>query len=347
VYAGYGVLTYTLPKGYTLLGGVRVENTAISGDPISAVQTNLHPFTQNYTTFVPSLTIQKALTPTQTLKLSYSKRISRPSLTYLNPYLNQSNIQSQSVGNPTLGPEISQTVELNYNAFIGSAILNASTFYKHTNGLIESIASPISTTINGITQSGTLTTYYNIGNNNSFGASFFGSVNPVKIVTLRGQISAYTYNPNPSGQYTTDLSQNGTYVQYNAFASGSVTTKSGFITELFVVQNSPRRTIQGTNPSFSLFGVGVRQQIFKKKASIGINALSPFQKYKQFDSHLSSPGFTQNSIVQFPFRSVGLTFSYSFGKLSFKSNQKKGINNDDLKQGDQGVGGAPDPKSQR
>ncbi|MDB5112853.1 MAG: TonB-dependent receptor, partial [Mucilaginibacter sp.] len=112
-------------------------------------------------------------------------------------------------------------------------------------------------------------------------------------------------------------------------------------------QNSPRRTIQGTNPSFSLFGVGVRQQIFKKKASIGINALSPFQKYKQFDSHLSSPGFTQNSIVQFPFRSVGLTFSYSFGKLSFNSNQKKGINNDDLKQGDQGVGGAPDPKSQR
>jgi len=39
---------------------------------------------------------------------------------------------------------------------------------------------------------------------------------------------------------------------------------------------------------------------------------------------------------------VGLTFSYSFGKTTFSNpnEKKKGINNDDLKQGDQGVGGA-------
>jgi outer membrane receptor protein involved in Fe transport len=348
VYAGYGLLTYSLPKGYTVMAGARVENTAITGDPVNSTQPNLQLFTQNYTTFVPSLTIQKSLTPSQTLKLTYSKRLSRPSLTYLNPFLNQSNILSQSEGNPTLGPEISQSIELNYNVFVGTAILNASTFYKHTTGLIEGIASPISVVDNnGIQQEGTLTKYVNIGNNNSVGASFFGSVNPISIMTIRGQISAYTYKPDPSGQFITDLAQNGTYVQYNAFASGSITTKSGFITEVFVVQNSPRRTIQGTNPSFSLFGVGVRQQILKKKASIGLNALSPFEKYKSFDSHISSPGFVQSSTVQFPFRSVGLTFSYNFGKLNFNTQQKKNINNDDLKQGEQGVGGPPDSKSQR
>jgi len=344
VYAGYTELTYSLPKGYTLMGGLRVENTAISGDPVSATQTNLQVFTQNYTTFVPSFTIQKALTPSQTMKLSYSKRISRPSLTYLNPFLNQSNIQSQSVGNPMLAPEIAQTVELNYNVFVGTAILNASTFYKHTNGLIESIASPITTTINGIAQSGTLTTYANIGNSNSMGASFFGSVNPISIMTLRGQITAYTYNPDPSGQFVTDQSENGTYIQYNAFGSASVTTKKGFIAELFVVENSPRRTIQGTNPSFSVIGAGIRQQIMNKRGSIGINTMSPFEKYKDFDTHISSPGFATNSTVQFPFRSVGVTFSYSFGKLNFNAAQdKKAIKNDDLKGGDSGgMGGAPD-----
>ena len=343
VYAGYGLVTYSLPKGYTVLAGVRVENTAISGDPVNTTQPNLSPFTQNYTTFVPSLTLQKALTPSQTLKLTYSKRISRPSLTYLNPFLNQSNALSQSQGNPTLAPEISQTVELNYNAFIGTAIINASTFYKHTTGLIESIANPI--TYAG--RSETLTEYFNVGNNNSVGASMFGSVNPIPIMTIRGQISAYTYNPDPSGLFASSQSQNGTYIQYNAFASASVTTKSGFITELFMIENSPRRTIQGTNPSFSLLGLGVRQQIFNKKASIGINTLEPFTKYKDFNSHISSPGFVQTSTTQFPFRSVGLTFSYNFGKLNFNSNQKKGINNDDLKQGDQGGmgGSSADPNS--
>jgi hypothetical protein len=35
---------------------------------------------------------------------------------------------------------------------------------------------------------------------------------------------------------------------------------------------------------------------------------------------------------------VGVTFSYSFGKLTFSNpnEKKKGVNNDDLKQGDQG-----------
>jgi len=344
VYAGYTELTYSLPKGYTLMGGVRVENTAITGDPQNSTQPNLHPFTQNYTTFVPSFTIQKALTPSQTLKLSYSKRISRPSLTYLNPYLNQSNVQSQSVGNPQLAPEVSQTAELNYNVFVGTAILNASVFYKHTTGLIENIADTTSVKIGGVRQSATLSTYRNIGNSNSYGGSFFGSVNPISIMTIRGQISAYTYNPDPTGVFAAQSANSGTYLQYTAFGSASITTKSGFITELFVIQTSPRRTIQGTNPSFSLFGAGIRQQLFNKRASLGINTLSPFEEYKHFDTHISSPGFATNSIVQFPFRSVGFTFSYSFGKLNFNTaTDKKAIKNDDLKQGDSGVGGgAPD-----
>lgn len=348
VYAGYGELTYALPEGYTIMAGLRVENTAISGSSPNTNIPSLTPFTQNYTTFVPSFTIQKQLTPSQTIKIGYSKRISRPSLNYLNPYLNTANPLSESQGNPTIGAEVVQALELNYNAFIGSAIVNGSVFYRHTSGLIEGIAAANTVTLpDGSTQQGTLTKYANIGSNNSWGASVFASVNPIKIITLRGQATAYTYNPDPSGQFSVDHSQTGTYIMYNAFGSASLTTKSGFITELFTIQSSPRHTIQGTNPSFGLFGLGVRQQFWAKRASVGINALQPFSEYKHFDTHISSPGFTTNSYVAFPFRSVGLTFSYSFGKLNFTSaTDKKAINNDDLKQGgDQtggiGGGGAP------
>jgi outer membrane receptor protein involved in Fe transport len=344
VAAGYTVFTFTLPKGYTIMPGVRVENTDIHGDPVNALQADLSPFSQNYTTFVPSFAVQKQLTSTQTIKLTYSKRISRPSLQFLNPFINKSNILGQTVGDPTLSPEISQTVELNYNTFIKSSVINFSVYYKHTNGLIENLTEPkpisvIESDGTIVDEPGTLTTYENIGTNNSWGASFFGSINPIKILTIRGSINAFTFDPSASSQYTSDQTE-GVKISYNAFLSGSVTLNNGFIAEVFAIENSPRYTIQGYNPSFSLLGFGVRKQILKKKASIGINTLEPFNKYKYFDSYVSSPGLTQSSTFAFPFRSVGLTFSYSFGKITFSNPTPKKGDVDEEKQGDQGIGGS-------
>jgi len=339
VYAGYSVFTITLPKKYTILAGVRDENTDINGNSVNTSQ-QLPPVNQNYNTFVPSLTLQKQLTATQTIKLAYSKRITRPSLQYLNPFVNQNNIQAQTVGNPNLSPEVSQTIEFDYNSFIGTSILNLSAYYKHTAGLIEGIATPIPVVVNGKPEGGTLTTYQNIGDNNSLGGSFFGTINPFKALTIIGNVNAFTYKPDPSGIFHLAQTQNGTYLQYSGFLRATLALPANLIAESFAFGSAARHTIQGTTPSFSIFGVGLRKQFMQKKMSIGVNALEPFNKYKSFDSHLTSPGFDQSSSFKLPFRSFGLTFSYSFGKLNFSNpNQKKGINNDDLKQGDQGIGG--------
>jgi outer membrane receptor protein involved in Fe transport len=337
VTAGYTVLTFTLPKGYSVLAGVRDEITSIRGDSQSPNQPSVAPY--NYNTFIPSLTLQKKLTSTQTIKVTYSKRITRPSLQFLNPFVNASNNLAQTQGNPSLSPEVSQTVELGYTTFIGSSVINLSAYYKHTEGLIENIVEPL------IGLPGTLSTFQNAATNNSLGGSFFGSVNPIKILTLRASINVYTYNPTPYAQYAPDFTNTGTHVQYNAFAAATFNFSSGIIFEMFAVENSPRYTLQGSSPSFSILGAGLRKQIFKKKASIGINTLEPFNKYKHFDTNISSPGFSQSSTFAFPFRSVGLTFSYSFGKTTFSNPQqkKKGVDNDDLKQGDSGspAGGGP------
>ena len=253
VYAGYSVLTFTLPKNYTILAGGRFENTTIDGEATTPGQ-DLPSVTQNYNVFIPSLTIQKQFGTSQTLKLSYSKRITRPSLTFLNPFVNMSNPQSESAGNPNLNPEISQTVELNYNTFIKSSVINFSVYYKHINGLIESILVPDAVTGGtGDGTAGTLSTYQNVGTNNSWGSSFFGSVNPIKILTIRASINAYTYDPVPSGLFLQDEFANKTYIQYNAFGMAEVDLKS-IVGQVFAIENSPRRTIQGTNPSFSLLG---------------------------------------------------------------------------------------------
>jgi len=339
VYAGYSVFTFTLPKGIALQTGARVENTRIDGKS-SNVNLGLNPFNNSYTTFVPSLTISKT-TGAQTFKLSYTKRIQRPSLQFLNPFLNQSNLQNQSQGNPNLSPEVSQTVELNYNTYIKSSVINASIYYKKTSDVIESLVNPV-TYYNGTDSVfANRTTYANVGTNNSLGLSLFGSVNPIQILTIRGNINAFTYHPSASAQFSDQQSSNGTYIQYNAFMSGSLTLKGGFTAETYAILNSPRRTIQGKNPSFGFIGFGMKKDILQKKATIGFNTLSPFQNAINFDQQIVSKNLVQTSHTAFPFRSFGLTFSYNFGKISIKPenplNQPKGLN-DDLKT-DPGQGG--------
>jgi outer membrane receptor protein involved in Fe transport len=344
VVAGYSVLTVTLPKQWSILAGLRVENTDIAGEPISTTQ-SLSPFDQNYNTWVPSLTIQKKLSASNTLKLGYSKRITRPSLQFLNPFENQSNPQNYTKGNPTLNPEVSQTIELGLNSFIKTSIVNLSVYYKRTSGLIEGIADSITIkSIDPVTgldrlQRGTRTTFQNVGDNNSFGGSFFGTINPFKALTIIGSVNGFTYKPTPNGSFANQQTQTGTYIMFNGFLRATATLPKNFIAETFAFGSSSRRSIQGSQPAFSIFGFGVRKQFLQKKASLGLNVINPFSEYKNFKSSTTSPGFRQTSNFALPFRSYGITFSYSFGKLSFSQPKKSGVKNDDLKEGDQGMGG--------
>jgi outer membrane receptor protein involved in Fe transport len=339
VYSGYGLLTTTLKNGLTIMAGARVEETRIDGSSGNTAS-GLQPFKNDYFNFVPSLAIQKALTPTQTIKLSYSKRIQRPSLQYLNPFRNTSNPLNQTEGNPELSPEIAQTIEFNYSTFIKSTVINASVYYRRTADIIESYVSTVPfTTVdntgNEVTRDVSLTNFLNVGNSNSIGSSLFGSVQPFKILTLRGNVNAFTYKP----QIISTLQQGkqSTYIQYSAFVSATVKLSPTLSAETFLMQNSARRTFQGTNPAFNLWVIGAKQEIMKKRGTLGLNVTQPFKDYKDFESNINSGPLTQRSSFSVPFRSFGLSFAYNFGKTNFGQQapkKKRGVTNDDLKQGE-------------
>jgi outer membrane receptor protein involved in Fe transport len=338
VYAGYGLLTTSLSGGYTIMAGARMESTNINGNSGNTTG-GLQPFKNDYLNFIPSLIVSKSLTPTQTIKLSYSKRIQRPSLQFLNPFRNTSDPLNQNQGNPELSPEIGQTIEFNYSTFVKSSVINASVYYRKTEDIIESVVSTVPfTTIdnegNEVTRDVSLTTFQNVGTNNSFGTSIFGSVQLWKALTLRGNFNAFTYKP----QIISSLQQGeqDTYIQYNAFVSATMKLSSTLNAETFLMQNSARRTFQGTNPSFNLWVIGVKQDILKKRGTLGLNITQPFKDYKDFESNINSGPLTQRSKFSVPFRSFGLNFTYNFGKMNYGAQpprKKRGVTNDDLLQG--------------
>ncbi|MFC5283745.1 TonB-dependent receptor domain-containing protein [Pedobacter alpinus] len=328
VYAAYSTFGFTLAKKYGVKAGARFEGTVIKGSANSA--SVIKPIDNNYQNVTPSFVVSRSFKNFQTVKFSYNQRLQRPSLFFLNPFRNSSDPLNASEGNPTLSPEVANNFELSYSTFVKTTIINASVFYRKTNDIIESVVS------NYITESGkqgSLTTYKNVGTNNSFGVNFFGSINPVKALTLRANLNVNSYNINLNSQNANITAlANKIFFIYNGFTSATYVFPKGYTFETFLITSSPRRTFQGKNPAFNMWSLGLKKELFDKKGSIGLNIIDPFNERKNFKTEINSADFTQNSNFSIPFRSFGVNFSWRFGSLKVSTKPKKGVKNDDLKQ---------------
>ncbi|HXI00347.1 MAG TPA: TonB-dependent receptor [Sphingobacteriaceae bacterium] len=334
VLAGYTTLAFTLGKKLGVKAGVRYETTDINGESLG--QTTAGLFKSNYENLVPSITLSRTFKDFSSVKLSYNQRIQRPSLFYLNPFLNSSDAFNQQQGNPSLKPEQAHNVDLNFSKFIKKTVINASVYYRRTNDIIESIVRPklFTNPQTGLVQTVSLTSFDNIGSNNSFGFNFFGQINPIKALTFRGNMNVFSYDINTVNSLASP--SDDVYLVYNGFFSTTITLPKAFVIETFLVTNSPRRTSQGKNPSFNMWNIGMKKEIYKKKGSIGLTVIDPFNERKNFRQSIQSSSFAQTSNFSVPFRSVGVNFSYRFGKLTASPapRRKRGVTNDDLKQGE-------------
>ncbi|MGI9542671.1 MAG: TonB-dependent receptor domain-containing protein, partial [Cyclobacteriaceae bacterium] len=158
VMAGYFSSNVKMGEKYGLIAGIRYERTTIEGD----IDNEGSSFANDYNNWLPSMIVSRKLGKTTTLKLSYNRRIQRPSLRFINPYTQLDNNRNISVGNPELDPELNDQVELGFNTFIKKVSLNLAVFHRHTSDIIESI---LTVDEDGVS----VTTFENVGENNSIG----------------------------------------------------------------------------------------------------------------------------------------------------------------------------------
>ncbi len=146
VVAGYAQAKWTGNKGWFAQAGMRLEGTFLDGQ----FQARLSPFTNQFINWVPSATFIKKWQDIHSLTLSYTQRISRPSIIDLNPNIDARDAKSRTTGNPDLRPEALHQIELSYSLSAPSGLfLNATVFGRQTNNSIEEViqvdASGIST----------------------------------------------------------------------------------------------------------------------------------------------------------------------------------------------------------
>ncbi len=319
IYAAYTSLSLKKDK-WGLKVGSRLEETKINANFKSSGEL----VNQDYFNLIPSIALSRQLKGTTTVKASYTQRIERPGLWYLNPYRNEIDPRNIFFGNPALQPATNHAFDVSYNTFVKGSSVNGSLFYNFTNESIQQF-----TTLNGDTA---VTTYGNIGKNHTVGLSLNGNVNVTK-----------KFNINVNGS--------ANYVQLSSILQNQPVTNRGFTANVFgyvsyrlekgwrlsanLGVNSPRITLQGTSASYSYHSLSVNKQLFKgEKGSISFSVNSPFQKMWLFLNEINDLQFYQRQESYYVMRRFRLSFNYRFGKLEGGiARKKRGIQNDDVKSG--------------
>ncbi len=324
VMAGYLSLNWTISDKWGLVAGTRYEATEIDGEFVN----DGGVFNNSYNNVLPSIILSRKLKGFSSLKLSYTQRIQRPSLFYINPYTDAADRRNVTFGNPQLAPETVDQYELAYNNYIKGVVLNVAVFYRQTNDIIESFLTVDSEGIS-------ITNYQNIGQNNSVGFNLFSSGTIKKKLTIRGGFNLFTYSVDGTANGES-VSRDG--LQYGGNLSGTLSLKKDWKIEGFGFMRSRRQTVQGKIPSFWMYSIGIKKEIWKKRGSIGVRMVEPFNRTKSFITELDGDTFSQRSEFKLPFRSFGLNFSYKFGKLDFKAKKRRSskIKNSDVKSGGDG-----------
>lgn len=97
------------------------------------------------------------------------------------------------------------------------------------------------------------------------------------------------------------------------------------VAEFFGNFRSARYQAQGSHSSFTTYSIAVRKQFWTKKGSLALTVSNPFHKNLIQKTKVFGPDFMINETHTIPFRSIGINFTWKFGKQKLK-NDKKPIN---------------------
>jgi len=108
--------------------GIRAENVSNKGETVSQSTR----FTNNYLKLFPTAHVAYNFNQKESVKLSYGKRINRPGLGQLNPFVDITDILSPHSGNPNLKPEIIDAYEFAFNNGTSKFNFTTSVFFRHS-----------------------------------------------------------------------------------------------------------------------------------------------------------------------------------------------------------------------
>lgn len=316
ILAGYAEYRGTIRR-VSLTAGLRYEHT---WQDVTARLGQTDDFKLDYGNLVPSANLSYKIDETQNIGMTYNLRISRPGITYLNPYINKSDPTSISYGNTGLNAEKVHNIGLVYNLFNPKWIVNLTLRQSICNNGIEQYSFYDNNLLN--------TTYGNIVRNRQTGLNVFVNWNASGKTrfTLNGSIAYADLRSNQLG-----LRNHGWHgnlmLGYQQTLPWDIRLSANLMT------STQNYTLQGWNSSFQAGMFSLSKPFLNDRLNITLTGMTPLNLGKmKFESLSAGHDYVNHTISRINIQNLGISISYSFGG---KVNVKKAsttIQNTDLKE---------------
>ena len=323
ILAGYGEYVGNWEK-FGLKAGLRYEYT---WQDVKYQLGNGQDFSTGYGSLVPTASMQYNLGVGSNIGLTYNMRISRPGISYLNPYVDKSNPIALFYGNPDLDVEKAHNISLVYNAFTQKLMVNLN---LHHNFVDNAISQYSFYDDNNLLN----TTYGNVVKSHQTGLSGYVSYLLTKNTRLffNGAVNYIDLR-------STVLNQKNNGWTANVMGGVQQTLPWDLKLSAFVISSTKSYTLQGWSSGFNLITASLSKSLLKNKLNLSVSGLMGLNKGGNLSIETYSRGkdFTSRNTVKVPIYGVTFTVSYTFGnaKIVQKQHQSR-VQNDFIEQQSQG-----------
>ncbi|WP_338871908.1 outer membrane beta-barrel protein [Spirosoma sp. SC4-14] len=287
--------------------GLRAEHTHSIGTSVTLNQT----VDRNYLNLFPTLFLSRQLDSTNTLNLSYSRRIDRPDYQNLNPFVFYLDPYTYQKGNPFLRPQYTNSIELTH--VYKSAISTTLGFSRTTDFINRETPRQIPA------ENVTYVTPENLGSLDNINLNISFPVQVAKWWRMQNNIGSYYthYQTFYSGTpYEVKL------VAFNLYTSNNFTINKTLSAELSGWYNSASQYGFYRAQPMGAFNIGLQKKVMEGKGNIKLNISDPFWLNK-FNGRAVVQDINFRVRSQWESRRFMLTFTYRFGNQNVKSARQR------------------------
>ena len=295
-------------KSFDFQAGVRGEHThRVLRSSIPGKDREYNKFE-----FFPSVHLGYTFPKDHKLMASYSRRITRPELFFMEPYITYRDYYSAEIGNPDIRSEYINSFELNYKKNIGEHTFSATVFHRSRKDKIERLRVPYEAGV-------TLDSMANVGHDYSTGLELSGQVQLTRWwnVNLNGSLYHYKVKNQYKLNGTNEKSTNYDIIWNNAFDLGKSTRIQ--LDGNFV---GPSVTTQGRTDAFWYVNLALRQQLMNRKLSATLAFRDVFNSVR-YVSKITTSDLQSITRIRPNYPLITLTLSYTFNNFKVKSSQKR------------------------
>jgi len=323
ILAGYGEYAGNFNK-VGVKAGLRYEHT---WQNVEYHLGNGEDFKKNYGSLVPTASLQYTLSQGSNLGLTYNMRISRPGISYLNPYVDKTNPIAISYGNPELGVEKNHNLSLVYNLFTPKLMVNLNLHHNFVDNAISQYSFYDAENLLN-------TTYGNIVKRHQTGLNGY-----VNYLLTKDTRIFFNGGVNYLDLRSDALAQSNSGWTANAMVGLQQTLPWDLKLSAFAITSTKNYTLQGWSGGFNLVTASLSKSLLKDKLNLSVSGILGLNSGGKLNIESENRGkdFVSRTSVKVPIYGVTFTVSYTFGNSKVKTKQHTSrVENDFIEQQSQG-----------